>query len=115
MTRCARFKKGKQCHRPAGHGGFCVYSKIKAKHVGRVEYEKQRRYVLARNGGYCEAKIERVCTLRAEHAHHLRMRSQGGDDTPGNLLAVCGACHDHIHRHPEWAYGEGLLYRSVSA
>lgn len=112
MDRCARFKHGKQCYRPSGHGGFCVFTKYRAK---RVEYEKQRRYVLARNGGYCEAHIESVCAGRAEHAHHLRMRSQGGDDTPGNLLAVCAPCHEHIHHNPEWAYGAGFLFKRTSA
>jgi hypothetical protein len=34
------------------------------------------------------------------HAHHRRPRSAGRDDSPANLLALCGRCHDHIHLGP---------------
>jgi hypothetical protein len=115
MDRCDRTKHGKQCYRPAGHASFCVFTRVRAKRVQRVEYEKQRRYVMARAGGYCEARVEDVCSFRASHAHHLVMRSQGGNDTPGNLLAVCAECHEHIHRNPEWAYERGFLFKRTSA
>ena len=31
------------------------------------------------------------------HAHHRRLRSQGGPDTDENLIAVCTVHHHHIH------------------
>ena len=33
------------------------------------------------------------------HAHHLKYRSQGGADSVDNLVALCGECHDLLHRH----------------
>ena len=32
-----------------------------------------------------------------QHPHHILRRSQGGDDSDDNLLAVCKACHRWIH------------------
>ena len=26
-----------------------------------------------------------------------------------NVLDLCFACHEHIHRNPKWATGRGLL------
>lgn len=57
----------------------------------------------------CRAQIDGVCTGKAEHRHHLLMRSQGGTDDPWNTADVCDACHGHIHAHPAWAYERGLL------
>ena len=35
-----------------------------------------------------------VCTCRRNlNAHHMIYRSQGGDDEPDNLIAVCAECH----------------------
>lgn len=43
-----------------------------------------------------------VCGDPSESYHHIVRRSQGGDDTPANLLAVCGhgtrGCHSLIER-----------------
>lgn len=62
--------------------------------------------------GLCEAHVADGCTGRAEHAHHRRMRSHGGSDDPSNLVALCGACHDHIHLNPAWSYEHGWLLRA---
>jgi len=32
------------------------------------------------------------------HVHHIRFRSQGGDDSTENLLTLCWRCHRLIHR-----------------
>jgi hypothetical protein len=40
---------------------------------------------------------ERCERRRGEHAHHIRYRSQGGDDRSYNLLWLCAVCHDDIH------------------
>ncbi len=65
--------------------------------------------VRTRSGGRCEAGTE-VCTGRAGHMHHRRMRSQGGKHTTANLLDVCPACHRFIHDHPELSYQAGWLF-----
>ena len=36
---------------------------------------------------------------RGEHAHHVTLRAQGGPDEAWNLLWVCFAGHDFIHRN----------------
>lgn len=59
--------------------------------------------------GMCEALIPGVCNGRAEQLHHRQMRSQGGQHTVENLGHICHRCHDHIHKHPAWAYGAGWL------
>ncbi len=65
--------------------------------------------VLARSEGACEAMIPGVCVGRAQHLHHRKMRSQGGDHTEANLIAICHRCHHHIHMNPAWSYERGLL------
>lgn len=112
MTPCPALKRGRSCKRPLGHGGLHVYNKLAVKRVRRVEYEKQRRYVFARANSKCEARTE-ACTGNAEQTHHMLRRSQGGTDEPGNLLAVCSACHDWIHAHPSLSFEHGWLYRST--
>lgn len=79
------------------------------------QWRKVRRDVLDRANGCCEARIEDVCTIRAEQAHHLRLRSQGGKDEGGNLLAVCGACHGHIHANVAWAVEHGFIWQRSAA
>lgn len=49
------------------------------------------------------------CQFDAEHMHHRRMRSQGGQDTERNLLDVCHEHHALIHDQPAWAMAEGYL------
>lgn len=65
----------------------------------------------------CEAQIPGVCTMRNEHAHHRRMRSQRGRTDLDNLIALCNRCHWVIHNPPpaaaeRWAYRHGLLVPS---
>lgn len=47
-----------------------------------------------RAGSYC------VLCQRERHAHpphHVLLRSRGGDDVTGNLVALCLHCHDLVH------------------
>lgn len=51
-----------------------------------------------------------VCGLHgATHAHHLLMRSQGGQDTLSNLRAAHSECHSRIHLNPAESYERGWL------
>lgn len=34
---------------------------------------------------------------RGLQRHHIKHRSQGGTDEPGNLVLLCGHCHDAAH------------------
>ncbi len=56
-----------------------------------------RRWAKDRDGHRCQANIAGVCRGTADHVHHLRQRSLGGDDELGNLLTVCWACHSYLH------------------
>ncbi len=67
--------------------------------------------VLARSAGTCEAMIPGVCVGRAHHLHHRKMRSQGGEHTEENLVALCHQCHSYAHHNPAWSYERGLLIR----
>ena len=60
---------------------------------------------------WCEAAIDGVCTGRAEHRHHVLLRSAGGGDEAANTLDVCSADHRYIHDHPTQAYVAGWLKR----
>lgn len=62
-------------------------------------------------GGACEIGLEQ-CSGRANQLHHRLRRSQGGDNTRDNILAVCSPCHDWIHAHPAISYEKGWLVRS---
>lgn len=81
----------------------------RSKRRNAARYAQARAVVYDRSGGQCEALIEGVCLSRGDQAHHVRRRSQGGQDDPGNLLWVCRSCHDHIHAHPATSVALGLL------
>lgn len=72
---------------------------------------RAKRDVRSRSRGRCEARVPDVCTGRAEHAHHVLRRGQGGADELGNLLDCCRACHEWIHAHVDESYERGWLRR----
>ena len=43
--------------------------------------------------------------------HHILRKSQGGQDTPDNLVTLCRAHHDWVHGNPESSRNLGLLRR----
>jgi len=58
------------------------------------EYTALCRAILERDGWRC-----RNCKSRsALHVHHIVFRSQGGEDSMDNLLVLCLACHEGVHR-----------------
>lgn len=73
-----------------------------------------RRLVLERDEGRC------VWCGRpygdALNLHHRLLRSHGTDNSPANLVSICGSgttgCHGYAHAHPEWARGHGLIVPS---
>jgi hypothetical protein len=70
---------------------------------------KVRAEIKSRSKGWCEAQ---PCVNRADHLHHRKMRSQGGDHSALNVLAVCSFHHQWIHDHPAQSYENGWLVRS---
>ena len=53
--------------------------------------EKTRREVWERCGGRCEH-----CGKKAVDIHHIKYRSQGGNNNKKNLIALCRKDHDDI-------------------
>lgn len=37
------------------------------------------------------------CGGKASVAHHIIRKSEGGKDTPRNLMALCASCHNRLH------------------
>jgi len=74
-----------------------------------------QRRALSRDRWLCQVP---GCSRAAAHAHHIRYRAHGGDDSPENLVALCAAHHlNGVHRgwvrvsgqapdHLVWELGE---------
>lgn len=66
--------------------------------------------VKARDGGKCV-----ICGAPATNLHHRKPRKHG-DNTPANMLSLCGSgttgCHGHITTHPHDAYTHGWSIRT---
>jgi hypothetical protein len=78
--------------------------KITNPDVNGVGYQDGKRkgfynvkaYVLHRDGYKCQGgrKVKHDPRL---HVHHKTFRSNGGTDTPDNLITLCSTCHDALH------------------
>lgn len=53
-------------------------------------------------------KVCRWCGCEGTQVHHVVYRSQGGPDTPDNLILLCSACHGRAHSSKD-AYAAILL------
>jgi len=71
--------------------------------------------VLERAGNYCE-KCGHAQGGENFALHHRKLRSQGGEDDPANLIAVHHSCHnlatDSIHLNPAIAKKNGWIVPS---
>ena len=57
-------------------------------------YEKLRKQVLRRDRWQCQ-----ICGCRQNlQVHHRQLRSQQGSDDELNLITLCAACHERLHR-----------------
>src|SRR3990167_3684257 len=52
------------------------------------------------------------CRMTATHRHHRKRRSQGGDDSPTNILLLPQEVHAWVHDNPDKAYELGWLVKS---
>jgi len=100
-----RFKEGKMPKRPSR--GLRRVGKKAQRNMD--ELADARPALLERSRGRCEAQWSQLCTGIGVHPHHIVRRSQGGDNTPDNLLLVCYFCHDLIHHNPAEALVRGYL------
>jgi 5-methylcytosine-specific restriction endonuclease McrA len=57
-------------------------------------YRELHRQVLERDSWRCQ-----FCgSMQNLHVHHLKFRSQSGDDVERNLITLCAECHEQMHR-----------------
>jgi hypothetical protein len=73
-----------------------------------------RRWVLRRDGGCCVFPGCRHATF--VDLHHLKLKGEGGDHDPDNLVTVCGAHHRALHRgvvSVEGRVASGLRFRNA--
>jgi len=80
---------------------FDIY-KISNPDIGRKDYQNGNQkgfhnvkaYVLHRDGYQCQkCKIKNTKL----HVHHIVFKSNGGTDTPSNLITLCKSCHTELH------------------
>ena len=77
----------------------------------QLDYADAKAVVRSRSCGRCELTIPGVCTTWANDSpHHVQLRSQGGPDTPENMLDTCSPCHDWAHAHPAQANELGIIH-----
>jgi len=77
--------------------------KISNPDVERCDYQNGNQkgfynvkaYVLHRDGYKCQKCKAKNTKL---HVHHIVFRSNGGTDTPSNLIVLCLNCHDKLHK-----------------
>lgn len=60
-------------------------------------YRANCQLVNRRDGFKCRACG--VAIMGFAHHHHIRFRSQGRDDSTGNLALLCGICHADVHAY----------------
>ncbi|MGI5414285.1 HNH endonuclease [Actinomadura luteofluorescens] len=77
----------------------------------RPDISEQRETVYDRAGGHCDL-CGQPLSWSSFQCHHRKKRSQGGDDSLPNLMALHGSCHhDRVHARPKWAYDRGFMVR----
>lgn len=65
-----------------------------------------REGILWRSDGFCEIVLDgHRCSRRMSDFHHVVKRSQGGEDSFANVIAICRSHHDRT----DWPYTRGRL------
>lgn len=70
-----------------------------------------KKEVAARSGGFCEMKVEGICTTYANDFDHVKNRSQLGEHSAENGLAACRPCHRFKTENPNAASDLGIYKR----
>jgi len=60
-------------------------------------FENIKSYVLARDSYQCQSG-KTGCSKKLQ-IHHIKFRSNGGSDTPENLVTLCEKHHDQLHKN----------------
>lgn len=98
------------------------HTPLKAKPGQAAKWQRARRQCRDRASGVCEVWLLAqagypvpTCDQQGCHAHHILMRSHGGNNNVDNLLWCCSTAHRWIHEHPALSYELGLLQRGAAA
>src|SRR5205807_2211106 len=59
------------------------------------DFYNVKQYVLHRDKHTCKKCKQDKCKLEV---HHIHFRSNGGTDSPDNLITLCSSCHDKLHQ-----------------
>ena len=54
------------------------------------------RGMVLRSRPFCELMYPKVCQHEAKHVHHID--KDPFNNSPTNLMPVCHACHNHLHK-----------------
>lgn len=60
------------------------------------DFYNVKAFVLFRDNYSCQ---KCKCTKAKLHVHHIKFRSQGGTNTPDNLITLCESCHSKLHNN----------------
>lgn len=71
-----------------------------------------RALVRTRDGHWCQRCGCSIVDVPSS-LHHRKLRSQGGQDTPDNMIRLCGTgtlgCHSVVHANPAVSRSQGLI------
>lgn len=62
------------------------------------DFYNTKAFVLARDNYRCQNSKAGIKHSKALHVHHIVFRSQGGTNSPSNLITLCASCHKALHR-----------------
>ena len=78
---------------------------------------RTHKYSAAYTAYWLKHLVCECCMNRSAAPHHIRSRGAGGDDDPGNLLALCTTHHTEAHQLGvgEFGFHHGHLHRKIEA
>ena len=97
---CARLTDGKYCaeHEPLMKGYYNRFARGYDTHerYGNAWQKIRDRYIKAHP--ICEKCAEAGRYVKASLVHHVKPLADGGTHDEENLMSLCVACHEKIHR-----------------
>lgn len=80
--------------------------KLENPEIAGVEYQNGRKKGYANTQEYVLCRDKHTCQLCDAakgnlQVHHVIWESEGGSDTPENLITLCEKCHKRVHRNPK--------------
>ncbi len=120
---------GKRTYEPDWKGGTSPGTPKPAKETKRHKQERRGKgRIVDRAAVSSKLASDQTCRAtgrRAAEGHHILLKSQGGDDSPDNILPLCKQAHDTYHRtgslpgvnltDGEYAYLVGALGEEAAA